>query len=294
MRKAALRKVLFWLVWSVVSTLTLPVPQLLTVLRNTSLPALLVRGDNYHEIQFGNASSTLVRNSILLVPNLISAEEVHLLIHQADHTQPELDGAAANTVWGIGYPNTSRVRVCDMAPKVQDLVATIIEDRLLPFLVAQLPFVIGELFSTMPKDWEHQSLAALQFTFSTTEPAVNIYHEGGHFYRHTDEKDLTLNLHLDPDTAFTGGGTFFWAEGRESKPSSQSQILLQPAQGTSVVFNGRIRHAGRAVTSGVRHLLVASFSLSAPSTPLLGGVHAALLEQRLHQEHDDDSEQEEL
>ena len=29
-----------------------------------------------------------------------------------------------------------------------------------------------------------------------------------------------------------------------------------------VVFNGEVKHAGRAVTSGVRHLLVASFSIS--------------------------------
>ena len=30
-----------------------------------------------------------------------------------------------------------------------------------------------------------------------------------------------------------------------------------------VVFNGTVKHAGQVVTSGVRHLLVASFSIAA-------------------------------
>ena len=95
---------------------------------------------------------------------------------------------------------------------------------------------------------------------------------------------------------FEGGGTMFWQQPDEEGSTMKStmttadyvaavllrhadykeccfdpgarcsepchhRILLQPKQGTAVLFNGEIVHAGREVTSGVRHLYVASFTL---------------------------------
>ena len=100
---------------------------------------------------------------------------------------------------------------------------------------------------------------------------------------------------------FEGGGTIFWQQTRDQKrgqeqlsdevssatsaldTQGQCSVLLQPKQGMGVLFNGscfrvdlnvleplivfviqgEIVHAGREVTSGVRHLFVCSFSLAA-------------------------------
>ena len=59
---------------------------------------------------------------------------------------------------------------------------------------------------------------------------------------------------------FTGGGTQFWEEGVKEDVKSPTLCLL-PRTGVGIVFNGTVLHAGRAVTGGVRHLLVASFSV---------------------------------
>ena len=44
-------------------------------------------------------------------------------------------------------------------------------------------------------------------------------------------------------------------------PADAPTLTLRPRLGTGVVFNGEVRHAGRAVRHGVRHVLVASFSI---------------------------------
>ena len=61
-------------------------------------------------------------------------------------------------------------------------------------------------------------------------------------------------------TGFEGGGTEFWPEdaGGDDDPSC---CCLHPTAGTGVVFNGNVKHAGRAVAQGLRHVLVASFSV---------------------------------
>ena len=37
--------------------------------------------------------------------------------------------------------------------------------------------------------------------------------------------------------------------------------VLRPRQGSALLFNGHVSHAGRAVAQGIRHGYVASFSL---------------------------------
>jgi hypothetical protein len=86
--------------------------------------------------------------------------------------------------------------------------------------------------------------------------------QGGEFDAHEDGYSITLNLLLsDPTTAFEGGGTSFWAQPHTT--SNGCQIRLRPERGTAVIFNGKITHAGMAVTEGTRHLYVASFDLDA-------------------------------
>ena len=103
-------------------------------------------------------------------------------------------------------------------------------------------------------------LSDQQYKFSAHEPAINRYGEGGAFMPHTDSFAVTLNILLTIDT-FEGGGTTMWREPC-SQPSAMPALRVEPsAVGVGVLFNGTMRHAGREVTAGLRHLLVASFSI---------------------------------
>jgi len=102
-----------------------------------------------------------------------------------------------------------------------------------------------------------------------------------------------------PEPTFRGGGTAFWAEdsavcccgygvlcplcdgagelqGADAGEAEEEEggsvaagghgpptLVLDPTgAGDAVVFNGTVKHSGRVVTAGVRHLLVASFSIA--------------------------------
>ena len=124
--------------------------------------------------------------------------------------------------------------------------------------------------------------------FSPGEPAVNIYSTGGGFDPHTDKQSLTILVALSaprdesqPSShgEFEGGGTAFWSrhagvahatdeETREARASSvvepthrgKPTLVVRPPPGTAVVFGGQLMHAAEPVSSGVRCMLVASFS----------------------------------
>ena len=107
-------------------------------------------------------------------------------------------------------------------------------------------------------------LSELTASFSDLEPAVNLYTAGGSFEAHEDGYSLTINCLLDAE-GFEGGGTEFWSEG-DTEGSSENErrpvVRVEPSEaGVGVLFNGRLRHQGRRVESGLRALYVASFDL---------------------------------
>ena len=263
---------------------------LFTVLRNHSGHAPLLHtvhagGKRFHEVKFHNSkgdskgdSLPIVHNSILLLPELVSDHEAQLLAKIADTSPRYIDNDGY-------FANMSRVRVCDMKLHGQQLVTQIIH-RVLEFLVAVLPATTLKLFNDCTSN---ANLAAKQFTFSDDEPSVNIYTLGGEFGTHNDGHELTVNVHLDPPSSFTGGGTDFFAkpgeQGCADRPQSErrestSQVWIQPPQGMVALFNGKLQHRGRVVQSGIRHILVASFTLKEPTVEGDGGVHAHYARQR--------------
>ena len=103
-------------------------------------------------------------------------------------------------------------------------------------------------------------------TYSPNEPAVNVYSAGGDFPPHEDGQELTVLVVLSHSSTFAGGGTAYWTEKIDTthggsvgdlKPS----LMLKAPRGTAVIFGGDVTHAGLPVTSGVRQVFVASFSL---------------------------------
>lgn len=108
---------------------------------------------------------------------------------------------------------------------------------------------------------------------------------GGCFETHTDKHALTVNILLDGGgtngEAFEGGGTAFFREDEDkaqqlrraarlrrrpytfaSTVEDAPTVVVHPNPGVGVVFSGEVKHAGRAVTAGLRHVLVASFSIA--------------------------------
>lgn len=112
---------------------------------------------------------------------------------------------------------------------------------------------------------QRASLCDMIFTFSGHEPAINVYTAGGEFEPHEDKHALTVLVPLSPLGSFEGGGTGFWSESapRVGGPGGEPSLVLQPPPGTALMWTGDITHAGIRVTSGTRHVFVASFNLRA-------------------------------
>lgn len=135
------------------------------------------------------------------------------------------------------------------------------------------------------------------------EPAINRYSTGGCFETHTDKHALTVNILLraggenngdgSSGTAFEGGGTAFFREDVDKTQQLRRQarlrrrpytfastvedaptVVVHPDAGVGVVFSGEVKHAGRAVTAGLRHLFVASFTIADEPDKQLHLVHA--------------------
>ena len=82
---------------------------------------------------------------------------------------------------------------------------------------------------------------------------------------HTDSVAVTLKILLTIETFDTvrrRNNTTMWRE-PFSQLSGMPALRVEPSSvGVGVLFNGTMSHVGRQVTVGLRHLLVASFSIN--------------------------------
>ena len=134
-----------------------------------------------------------------------------------------------------------------LAAESQLLFEKILRDRLLPFVATELPEVEEMVWARSQLAPTGAALRDCALKYSAQEPAINRYAAGGHFEPHRDTLALTLNVLLS--TGFEGGGTEFWPEDAR-EDDDPSCCCLHPVAGTGVVFNGNVKHAGRAVTEG--------------------------------------------
>ena len=70
---------------------------------------------------------------------------------------------------------------------------------------------------------------------------------------HTDRHYLTIIIPLSSPEDYEGGGTFYPSDG----PGNTDGLIVKPAQGTAILHAGDVLHAGEAVTSGTRLILIA-------------------------------------
>jgi len=240
----------------------------------------VVHSCGYEEISLSQSCNTLfLYNSVLVVPNVLTKAECQLLMDAADlgvasgACKGRGQGSLETWFWRFvalyGSLVTSeeswvapldRLPICELGSEAQDLSATILRDRVLNFLEQALPSAAQKLFG------QSAGLADMSFSFSQYEPAVNRYTAGGMFDAHVDGYSVTVNVLLSEPTAFEGGGTAFWEQ--DCPAGHAPKIVLHPPQGSAVIFNGALSHEGRPVTSGTRHLYVASFNLDRPDATL--------------------------
>ena len=108
------------------------------------------------------------------------------------------------------------------------------------------------------------------FWFSGQEPMLNRYTSGGNFDPHQDGHALTILVPLSTaDVDFGGGGTAFWSQETIGPDAAEAKgfppsLVLRPPLGTGIFWRGHLTHAGLPVTSGTRHVFVASFNLRLP------------------------------
>lgn len=220
-----------------------------------------LEGPTYDEIRLGRCSQPVEYNSVVLIPQLVSMEN-------CDGMVAEVEDIFGSRGWAW-YPRPAyeRFRIPEMSDHAQSILDRTLREKLLPFVKEHLPGVERSFWekSKVQNDayGPDASITTVPLRFSDMEPAINRYAVGGTFAPHSDKLALTLNVLLSTDGAFAGGGTEFWIEPNTSE-SDAPDVLIEPKQGCGLVFNGRVLHAGREVTEGLRHLLVASFSIMAP------------------------------
>ena len=265
-------------------------------------PPPYIQGDPCDAILLGRrrtSISTSLHNTILLLPDLLLPHECDALIadveryHAAAEASSSLDadcGAAWSRSTYGGSGGYYRYQINQLSAATRDLFNQMLRARLLPLIAAQLPDVEdllwhessracaahGSRLEPPPPREGAVPLAEQRYRFAPQEPAINRYSTDGHFAPHTDGQALTVNVLLRAPrhvpapgegnagggVVFSGGGTAFWAERDEGEEYGDSPVTVEPRVGVGVLFNGRVRHAGVATTGGVRHVLVASFSIA--------------------------------
>ena len=157
--------------------------------------------------------------------------------------------------------DASGVATCDAillrALSLLDAITPLLTPALFPHDASHLPCLSPTSIVGNPK-----------LVFSTGEPAINVYTQGGGFKAHQDKQSLTVLVSLSSRGGeFKGGGTAFWSLQAASDPItgrgcfvSEPTMALCPPAGSALVFGGTVTHAGQPVLDGKRCVFVASFS----------------------------------
>mmetsp|Transcript_1197 Transcript_1197/g.3361 ORF Transcript_1197/g.3361 Transcript_1197/m.3361 type:complete len:360 (+) Transcript_1197:38-1117(+) len=212
-----------------------------------------IPAESYHEVRLSEHSALFFSNSVILMPDLLTPAECGLLADACESQSLCADGSCGHAPSG---PFMRRYCVCELDFEVQELNASMIHDRLLPFFEQQIPEVAKELFG------RSSGLSDMTLKYHSLEPCINRYTHGGDYHRHTDDFNVTLLVSLSEPDSFVGGGTNFWPQGLTSAESDLAgPVLVQPRRGTGVIFNGNVEHSARVVERGIRHTYVASLTL---------------------------------
>ena len=254
----------------------------------------------FDTLSFGQTTIPFQHNSIMFIPNLLSVDECAMLVKECEHRVKQQEKNTNSWLYaneGSSHKDIpfERFQLQDLSRETQTFFDTVLRSRLLPFVEQKMPPIVAETLrekkkiiyfdpdccrttettkttkttktNEKTKKIETKTLLLLaeqDYIFSETEPSINRYTNGGKFPLHRDALALTVNVLLSDE--FTGGGTSIWEEMNGSSEESEEEakeptLTVLPKVGVGVIFNGTVKHAGRSTEGGVRHLLVASFSM---------------------------------
>jgi hypothetical protein len=209
-------------------------------------------------------NSTTLRNSVVIVSNVISKEECKILCNEADrliqngYQRDRLgsDDADDDEEEKKEQESLRRISTEDMSKTAQQLAMDIIKKRVLSKIERHFHSLIRDLGLS---DWRR---SGVEWEWASDEPTVNRYTSpGGTFEAHRDGYALTIVVPLNDPVEFLGGGTSFFAGkdiGDEDR-TRENTVTISPPRGTAICFDGDMLHSGAPVIQGVRYVFVASF-----------------------------------
>lgn len=202
-----------------------------------------------------DTSNQLLHNTLIVLPDLLSTEECEMLVQDAERI---LEEKKRNNI-GKGVKTESWTIYSSFESRCQKVMKRILENVVLDFIEARLPQVDRLLFrdhKVIPK--------GMPMEYYWDDPVVIKYKAGNMLAPHTDDRDLTIVVPLNPlrDFPLDGGGTRFWIEGTTPElADDDSGVSLQPKCGSGILFNGNITHSGNSVVEGTRFVLMTSITL---------------------------------
>ena len=200
-------------------------------------------------------SSLVTGDALLLVKGIASCEECNQLL-RAGVAAAEDPNRECSPLAG-SYHNAVRLSVKLQLPEQMDTCKELLR-RVLSQVDMQWPSAAA-LFGFGSGDRLTETFEKGLVTYTRFEPAINVYYHGGSFDPHVDGEALTILIPLSPPSDYSGGGTSFWSPTRP--PPLDVANIQRPEAGTAIVWAGHhVKHAARPVESGMRVVLVASFS----------------------------------
>jgi predicted Fe-S protein YdhL (DUF1289 family) len=211
-------------------------------------------------------------NSVITLPPVITQEECNEIVEAAraiaighrstraenglaDEGLVRIPSVAAASRATIDNRNTPHANAFDSLTdaKLHDLLARVCE-----VLDTDHKHIVDILFGTeMPLIERFKSDL---LTFSSREPAVNVYTKGGSFRPHEDGQKLTVLIPLSSQDSFSSEGTAFWPQDSRGHRVEPPSLKLKPDCGEPILFVGHVVHSGMLVEDGERVVFVASFS----------------------------------
>ena len=215
--------------------------------------------DKTFKIKFHSGRKENKAPSVVYMIPLFSKAECEKIIRAAEN-RAKVDGW---THRGVAL-HTSDVVVSSLDQHVKNLIQSRLKNIVHPFINARFDVETqprdGNLFIVKYcVDGVNDSRESLSPTSnsSTQECRDNLA-------LHDDGEVVTVNTSLCAMTCYAGGGTAFEALGpmtTQSSPleSNKNGFIITAPQGYTLIHDGALRHAGRAITNGKRYIVVAFY-----------------------------------
>ena len=109
-------------------------------------------GSSYDTICFGSSTTRVERNSVLLIPDLVSPSECKALVddverHFSQHREQEYSQWSSATFGDAPTKGFTRHRIPMLSEATGDLYEKVLRERLLPFVERELPGLESYLWS---------------------------------------------------------------------------------------------------------------------------------------------------